>query len=163
MTKLDRMDIKCVRDYSPLSNAELMAEIEFYVGVAFDSPLRDPDPEEVLGPARALFDRAEAAQARVVELEAARTVALVRLAEKEQRERAILAASSTGIPWVHDDTFSYIVQELEAARARIAQLEANYVEENRLHAEAAARAANLEAQLAANSTVHYVAPQEAHP
>ena len=98
-------------------------------------------------------DRAEVAEARVAE-----------------RERAILAASSTGIPWVHDDTFSYIVQELEATRARVAQLsarvaelEANYVEENRLHAEAAARAANLEAQLAANSTVHYVAPQEAHP
>jgi len=81
----------------------------------------------------------EVVSARAAELEASRTVALVRLAEKEQRERAILAESSTGIPWVHDDTFSYIVQELEAARARIAQLSARAAElQTALDAERAA-------------------------
>ena len=60
-------------------------------------------------------------------------------------------------------TLVYWRDRAEVAEARVVELEAEYAEENRLHAEAAARAANLEAQLAANSTVHYVAPQEAHP
>ena len=67
--KLDDRDIVCQRDFSPLSAAELMAEIELYTDIALNSPLRDSDPEEILGPARALLARAEAAEADTADAE----------------------------------------------------------------------------------------------
>lgn len=69
--KLDDRDIVCQRDFSPLSAAELMAEIELYTDIALNSPLRDSDPEEILGPARALLARAEAAEADTADAVAA--------------------------------------------------------------------------------------------
>ena len=76
---------------------------------------------------------------------------------------ALLAEELASIDGLNPVTRDIIRGILDDAVTRVVELEADYAEENRLHAEAAARAANLEAQLAANSTVHYVAPQEAHP
>lgn len=70
--------------------------------------------------------------------------ALIRAATKEQREREILSTAGVGIPWVHDDTFGYVVQNLAATRerhdllqARVAELETEFA--SRYEAFAAAR------------------------
>ena len=132
--KLDDRDIVCQRDFSPLSAAELMAEIELYTDIALNSPLRDSDPEEILGPARALLARAEAAEAEAGQLrdelaamtervtfarrsaslaENALETARSRWDEAERREKSIFD-SAMGIA-DQRDTLATRVAELEAA------------------------------------------------
>lgn len=134
--KLDDRDIVCQRDFSPLSAAELMAEIELYTDIALNSPLRDSDPEEILGPARALLARAEAAEAEAGQLrdelaamtervtfarrsaslaENALETARSRWDEAERREKSIFD-SAMGIA-DQRDTLATRVAELEAALA----------------------------------------------
>ena len=134
MMKLDDRDIVCQRDFSPLSAAELMAEIELYTDIALNSPLRDSDPEEILGPARALLARAEAAEAEAGQLrdelaamtervtfarrsaslaENALETARSRWDEAERREKSIFD-SAMGIA-DQRDTLATRVAELEAA------------------------------------------------
>ena len=68
----DDRDIVCEQDYTPLSNAELVAAIERYAAIMHTAPLIDFDLERITGPARALLARAEAAEALAYErLEAA--------------------------------------------------------------------------------------------
>ena len=59
--KLDDRDIVCETDYSPLSSAELAAQIEWHASAM--SGATDYDLERITGPARALLARAEAAEA----------------------------------------------------------------------------------------------------
>ena len=73
----------------------------------------------------ALYDmrvRAERVEAELVALQ-------LQNAERETRERALLEAADVGIPWVHGDTFAYVVQELRATRERVAQLERAHSDE----------------------------------
>ena len=65
--QLDDRDIICEQDYSPLSNAELVAAIERYADIMSNAPLIDFDLEWITGPARALLARAEAAEALAYE------------------------------------------------------------------------------------------------
>jgi hypothetical protein len=60
--KLDDRDIVCETDYSPLSNAELVAQIEQHTAIMYTSPIIDFDLEWITGPARALLARVEAAE-----------------------------------------------------------------------------------------------------
>ena len=59
--KLDDRDIICQQDYAPLSNAELLTQIEENLEWLRGAALFDT--ERVMGPARALLARAEAAEA----------------------------------------------------------------------------------------------------
>ena len=59
----DDRDIVCEQDYTPLSNAELLTQIEQYTAIMYTSPIIDFDLEWITGPARALLARAEAAEA----------------------------------------------------------------------------------------------------
>lgn len=62
--KPDERDIICEQDYSPLSNAELVAHIELYARLIHNTPLSDGEwLDDILGPARVLLARAEAAEA----------------------------------------------------------------------------------------------------
>ena len=65
--KLDDRDITCETDYTPLSNAELVEAIEQHVAIMYTSPIIDFDLEWIIGPARALLARAEAAEALAYE------------------------------------------------------------------------------------------------
>ena len=61
--KLDDRDIICEQDYTTLSNAELVAHIERYAGLMHSTPLSDGEwLDDILGPARVLLTRAEAAK-----------------------------------------------------------------------------------------------------
>ena len=64
--KLDDRDIVCETDYSPLSNAELAAQIEWHASAM--SGASAYVLERITGPARALLARVEAAEAEVVDL-----------------------------------------------------------------------------------------------
>lgn len=66
--QLDDRDIVCQPDYSPLSNAELAAQIEQYADIMSNAPLIDFDLEWITGPARALMARVEAAEAEAQRL-----------------------------------------------------------------------------------------------
>ena len=68
--RLDDRDIICEQDYSPLSNAELLTQIEQYTAIMYTSPIIDFDLEWITGPARALLARAEAAEAEAAEARA---------------------------------------------------------------------------------------------
>ncbi len=119
--QLDDRDIICETDYSPLSNAELAAQIEWHASAM--SGATAYDLERITGPARALLARAEAA-------EASREALADRLVfEMEQRET--LAARAEAAERERDD--ANIEVALEQANAR----------------EAWERVAELEAQLAA--------------
>jgi hypothetical protein len=96
--KLDNRDIVCEQDYSPLSNAELVAAIERYATIMHTAPLIDFDLEWIVGPARALLARVEAA-------EADRDDAILRAGDAAQREDNAMHA-------------------LAHFRARVAELEA---------------------------------------
>ena len=66
--KPDDRDIICEQDYTPLSNAELVAHIERYAGLMHSTPLSDGEwLDDIIGPARVLLARAEAAEARAAE------------------------------------------------------------------------------------------------
>jgi hypothetical protein len=69
--KLDDRDIMCEQDYTPLSNAELVTQIEWHAAAM--SGASAYVLERITGPARALLARAEAAEARVAEMEAQAT------------------------------------------------------------------------------------------
>ena len=63
--KPDDRDIVCETDYSPLSNAELVAHIQLYADLMHNTPLSDGEwLDDIIGPARVLMARAEAADAR---------------------------------------------------------------------------------------------------
>jgi hypothetical protein len=64
--KLDDRDIICQQDYAPLSNAELLTQIEENLEWLRGAALFDT--ERVMGPVRALLARVEAAEAEVVDL-----------------------------------------------------------------------------------------------
>ena len=63
--KLDDRDIVCETDYSPLSNEELAAQIEWHASAM--SGASAYDLERITGPARDLLARAEAAEAEAAE------------------------------------------------------------------------------------------------
>lgn len=65
--KPDDRDIICQQDYAPLSNAELLTQIEQHTAIMYTSPIIDFDLEWIIGPARALLARAEAAEALAYE------------------------------------------------------------------------------------------------
>ncbi len=67
---------------------------------------------------------------------------------------ALLAEELASIDGLNPVTRDIIRGILDDAVTRVVELEADYAEENRLHAEAEARAANLEAQLAAERAAH---------
>ncbi len=96
--KLDDRDITCETDYTPLSNAELVEAIEQHVAIMYTSPIIDFDLEWIIGPARALMARVEAA-------EADRDDAILRAGDAAQREDNAMHA-------------------LAHFRARVAELEA---------------------------------------
>jgi len=62
--KLDKRDIVAEPSYEPLSNAELVAHIETYAGLIYDMPLAERGQwlDDIVGPARVLLARAEAAK-----------------------------------------------------------------------------------------------------
>jgi hypothetical protein len=68
--KLDDRDIVCETDYSPLSNEELAAQIEWHAAAM--SGVSAYDLERITGPARALLARVEAAEAEAARIEKAR-------------------------------------------------------------------------------------------
>ena len=135
--RLDDRDIICEQDYSPLSNAELVAQIEENLEWLRGASLYDT--ERVMDPARALLARAESAEAEAAEARAANG-ALAELAASETERRVALAER---------------VAELEAALASAddetasasAQAARFWHTNNKL----AERAAELEAQVAAQS------------
>ena len=86
----DDRDIVCEQDYTPLSNAELLTQIEQYTAIMYTSPIIDFDLEWITGPARALLARAEAAEAEAAESRAANG-ALAELAASETERRVALA------------------------------------------------------------------------
>ena len=94
--KLDDRDIICKQDYTPLSNAELVAQIEWHASAM--SGASAYDLERITGPARALLARVEAA-------EADRDDAILRAGDAAQREDNAMHA-------------------LAHFRARVAELEA---------------------------------------
>ena len=67
--KLDKRDIIDQPSYEPLSNAELLAHIETYAGLIYDMPLAERGrwQGDIVGPARVLLARAEAAEALAAE------------------------------------------------------------------------------------------------
>jgi len=141
--KLDKRDIVAEPSYEPLSNAELVAHIETYAGLIYDMPLAERGrwQDEILGPARVLLERIEAAEALAYErLEAAlfaeqRATDAELRAEEEleaQRERgdetngfidSLIAALDH--PIRGDEVFlSEIVETATALKARVDELEA---------------------------------------
>ncbi len=86
--QLDDRDIICETDYSPLSHAELVAQIEWHASAM--SGATAYDLERITGPARALLARAEAAEEERAELRAANE-ALAELAASETERRVALA------------------------------------------------------------------------
>ena len=70
--KLDDRDIVCETDYSPLSNAELVAHIQLYADLMHNTPLSDGEwLDDIIGPARVLMARVEAAEAEAARLKEA--------------------------------------------------------------------------------------------
>ena len=122
--QLDDRDIICETDYSPLSNAELAAQIEWHAAAM--SGASAYDLERITGPARALLARAEAAEASrealadrlVFEMEQRETLA-ARVAELE----ATLISNSEldNGPW---HVLSETVAERNRLADRVAELEA---------------------------------------
>ena len=89
--KLDDRDITCETDYTPLSNAELVEAIEQHVAIMYTSPIIDFDLEWIIGPARALLARAEAAETEAVDLHR-QLVEMAAAMEEIEAERLALAA-----------------------------------------------------------------------
>jgi len=86
--KLDKRDIVAQPSYEPLSNAELLAHIETYAGLIYDMPLAERGrwQDEILGPARVLLERIEAAEALAYERLEAALFAEQRATEEEERQ-----------------------------------------------------------------------------
>ena len=105
--KLDDRDIIDQPSYEPLSNAELVAHIETYAGLIYDMPLAERGQwlDDIVGPARVLLARAEAAEAPAYE----------RLEDALSAEQRATDAELF---------LSEIVETATALKARIAELEA---------------------------------------
>ena len=66
MMKPDDRDIICEQDYTPLSNAELVAHIETYARLMHSTPLSGAKwLDDIIGPARVLLNRNSAQAARM--------------------------------------------------------------------------------------------------
>ena len=126
--KLDDRDIVCETDYSPLSNEELAAQIEWHAAAM--SGVSAYDLERITGPARALLARAEADEAEVVDLHR-QLVEMATAMEEIEAERLSLAArvaeleaaSELAIDKWADAARSETQLRLDAAEARVAELE----------------------------------------
>lgn len=120
MMKLDDRDIVCEQDYTPLSNAELVAHIERYAGLMHSTPLSDGEwLDDIIGPARVLMARAEAAEALAAERLEDALFAEQRATDAElERDGAILAASDA------ERHAENAMHGLAHFRARVAELEA---------------------------------------
>ena len=131
--KLDDRDIMCEQDYAPLSNAELLTQIEQHTAIMYTSPIIDFDLEWITGPARALLARVEAAEAEAARLRdglaamservtlAQRSASLAenalgtarsRWEEAERREKSIF------------DSAMGLADQRDSLAARVAELEA---------------------------------------
>ena len=101
--KLDDRDIVAQQDYTPLSNAELLAHIETYAGLIYDMPLaeRGQWQGDIVGPARVLLARAEAAEALAY----------------ERLESALFSGKRATDAEMERDELAARVAELEAERA----------------------------------------------
>lgn len=129
--QLDDRDIICETDYSPLSHAELVAQIEWHASAM--SGATAYDLEWITGPARALLARAEAAEAEAARLRdglaamservtlAQRSASLAenalgtarsRWEEAERREKSIF------------DSAMGLADQRDSLAARVAELEA---------------------------------------
>jgi len=120
MMKPDDRDIVCEQDYTPLSNAELVAHIERYAGLMHSTPLSDGEwLDDIIGPARVLLARAEAAEALAAERLEDALFAEQRATDAElERDGAILAASDA------ERHAENAMHGLAHFRARVAELEA---------------------------------------
>ena len=87
--KLDDRDIICQQDYAPLSNAELLTQIEENLEWLRGAALFDT--ERVMGPVRAALARAEAAEAEVVDLHRQLAEMAAAMEEIEDERLALLA------------------------------------------------------------------------
>lgn len=113
--KLDDRDIVCEQDYTPLSNAELVAHIETYARLMHSTPLSDGEwLDDIIGPARALMARAEAAEALAYErLESA--VFAEQRADDAEVERDELCDANSSL----SDALEKTRHELDAVTARV--------------------------------------------
>ena len=106
--KLDDRDIICKQDYAPLSDAELVTQIEENLEWLRGASLFDT--ERVMGPVRALLARAEAAEARVAELEAQLAAQQWRpVTEKPEKPGWYSVYDSDGHVFYNADIFPYRV------------------------------------------------------
>ena len=135
----DDRDIVCEQDYTPLSNAELLTQIEQHTAIMYTSPIIDFDLEWITGPARALLARAEAAEAEAAESRAANG-ALAELAASETERRVALA-----------ERVAELEAQLASADDETASASAQAASFWRTNNKLAERAAELEAQVAAQS------------
>ncbi len=129
--RLDDRDIICEQDYSPLSNAELVAQIEENLEWLRGASLYDT--ERVMDPARALLARAESAEAEAAEARATNE-ALAELAASETERRVALAERvaelEAALASADDETASASAQAARFWRTnnklaeRVAELEA---------------------------------------
>ncbi len=87
--KPDDRDIVCETDYSPLSNEELAAQIEWHAAAM--SGVSAYVLERITGPARALMARVEAAEAETADAINDLKIVTAKLARAE-RANALLAA-----------------------------------------------------------------------
>ena len=147
--KLDDRDIVCETDYSPLSSAELAAQIEWHASAM--SGATAYDLERITGPARALLARAEAAEVGRDEANLKALQAEYRIIQLEARV-AELEAALVGM----DGHMARLISERNGAldRAEAAERERDDANtEAALNqanaAEAWQRVAELEAQVAA--------------
>jgi chromosome segregation ATPase len=137
--QLDDRDIICETDYSPLSHAELVAQIEWHASAM--SGATAYDLERITGPARALLARAEAAEAEAARLRdglaamservtlAQRSASLAenalgtarsRWEEAERREKSIF------------DSAMGLADQRDSLAARVAELEATLISNSEL-------------------------------
>ena len=118
--KLDDRDIICEQDYTTLSNAELVAHIERYAGLMHSTPLSDGEwLDDIIGPARVLLARAEAAEALAYERLESAVFAEQRADDAEVERDELRDANS-----VLSDALETTRQTLVTLTARAAELEA---------------------------------------
>ena len=117
--KLDDRDIICEQDYSPLSNAELVAAIERYADIMSNAPLIDFDLEWITGPARALLARAE-----VLEVAFANSHELNETLGNENRALLARAEAAEASREALADRLVFEMEQRETLADRVAELEA---------------------------------------
>ena len=118
--KLDDRDIICEQDYTTLSNAELVAHIETYARLMHSTPLSAAEwLDDIIGPARVLLARAEAAEALAYERLESAVFAEQRANDAEVERDELRDANS-----VLSDALETTRQTLVTLTARVAELEA---------------------------------------